>query len=164
MAFDAYNYFEDICRTNKLTVAGAYRFCRVTGISYMEEMIQKFKTEKAYFCVDDTEDGRIMQMGRGSGYMERREYVVILLKKYPLNDMQAQHHALNECRNIYRQIAKKLIRDRRLLENEMTYLHTDNIPFKELAGYALSGCTGLFFSITVDIPVDLCYDGTEWDI
>ncbi|MDR1339255.1 MAG: hypothetical protein LBK58_04285 [Prevotellaceae bacterium] len=161
MAFDAYSYFEEICRKNKITAVRKYKFCRVTGISYMEEMILKFKSEKAYFCVDDTEDGNMIR--QGGGFVERRQYTVFLLKKYDFNKMGEQHAALNECREIYRQIVKKLIRDRRLLENDMTYLRLDRIPFYEIPGYFISGCTGLYFMITIDIPVDLCYNGDEWN-
>jgi hypothetical protein len=160
MAFDAYNYFEQICSTNKLTSAGKYKFCKVSGMSYMEEVIQKFKTEKAYFCVDDTEDGNIIQ--QGGGYVERRQYVVFLIKKFAFGKMDEQHTALDECRQIYRQIVKKLIRDRRFLENEMTYLKVDRIPFYEIPGYFISGCTGLYFMITIDIPTELCYDDNDW--
>jgi hypothetical protein len=126
----------------------------------MEELLQHFKTAKAYFCIDDTENGVLIQTG--GGYMERRQYTIFLLKKYPLNNMDKQHAALNECRQIYRQIVKKLIRDRRLLENEMTYLNLKELPFFEIPGYAFSGCTGLFFKVTVDIPTELCYDSNEW--
>jgi hypothetical protein len=160
MNFDAHSYFEEVCLKNRLSVGGGYRFCRVTGQSHMEEVIQHFRTEKAYFCIDDTENGHLMQTG--GGYMERRTYTVFLLKKFPFGDMKAQHAALNECRQLYRQIMKKLIRDRRRLENEMTYLKMDSIPFYEIPGYFISGCTGLYFMVTVDIPVELCYDGTEW--
>jgi hypothetical protein len=160
MQFDAHNYFREICRTNKLATAGEYVFCRVTGMSGMEEAIQKFKTAKAYCCIDDTEDGTLIQTG--GGYMERRQYCLFLLKKYPVGNMDAQHVALDECRRIYRQIVKKLIRDRHRLENEMTYLKLDRIPFYEIPGYFLSGCTGLYFMITVDIPTELCYDNNEW--
>jgi hypothetical protein len=76
--------------------------------------------------------------------------------------MDAQYEALNECRRIYRQIMKKLILDRRLLAEEMTYLIIERIPFYEIPGYFISGCTGLYFSISVDIPIELCYDGNEW--
>ena len=160
MTFDAHKYFEDICLRNKITAANKYRFCKVTGLSYMEEVILKFKSEKAYFCIDDTEDGNIVK--QGGGYVERRQYTVFLLKKYNLNKMDEQHEALNECREIYRQIVKRLIRDRRFLENDMTYLHVDRIPFYEIPGYFISGCTGLYFMITIDIPTELCYDGDEW--
>ncbi|MDR2086837.1 MAG: hypothetical protein LBP72_06640 [Dysgonamonadaceae bacterium] len=160
--FDANNYFQEICRTNKITAAAGYKFCRVTGSKHMEEVIQNFKYEKAYFCIDDTEDGYLFQSG--GGYLERRQYYLFLIKKFSFNDMSKQHAALNECRLIYRQIVKKLIRDRRLLENDMTYLKLDRIPFYEIPGYAFSGCTGIHFTIIVDIPIELCYDGNEWNL
>jgi hypothetical protein len=159
--FDAYEYFENLCNTNKITSSGRYKFCRVTGLSNMEEVIANFKKENAYFCVDDTEDGAIIQ-SPGGGYFERRQYTVFLLKKFPLNNMTAQHEALNECREIYRQITKKLIDDRRFLENSMTYLKVERIPYYEVPGYFISGCTGLYFMITIDIPVDLCYNTDDW--
>jgi hypothetical protein len=127
----------------------------------MEEVIRNFKSGNAYFCIDDTEDGYLIQ--NNAGYMERRQYVLFILKKYPFNDMAAQHEALNECRTIYRQVVKKLIRDRRRLENDLTYLKLDRIPFYEFPGYVLTGCTGLYFMITVDIPTELCYDNDEWN-
>ena len=163
MAFDAYKYFEKIWKTNKITAAGGYKFCKVSGMSYMENVIQNFRKETAYFCVDETEDGNIMQQGNGSGYMERRQYTIFLLKKFGINKMDDQHEALQECRNIYRQIVKKLIRDKRFLEEQMTYVHLDRIPFYEIPGYFISGCTGLYFMITIDIPTNLCFDGNEWN-
>ncbi len=160
MAFDAFQYFENLSKTNKLATSGSYKFCRVTGISNMEEVITNFKKEKAYFCVDDTEDGNIIHAG--GSYWERRQYTVFLLKKYTFGNMEEQHLALNECRQIYRQIVKKLILDRSHLQNEMTYLKLDHIPFYEIPGYFISGCTGLYFMVTIDIPTDLCYDESEW--
>jgi hypothetical protein len=94
--------------------------------------------------------------------MERRQYTLFLIKKFSFGKMDEQGRALDECRQVYRQIMKKLIRDRRLLENEMTYLRLDRIPFYEIPGYFISGCTGLYFMITVDVPTELCYDSSEW--
>jgi hypothetical protein len=161
MAFDANSYFEEICRSNKIAAAGEYRFCRVTGISNMEEVIQHFTAAKAYFCIDDTEDGNLLHVENGP--VERRQYTVFLLKKFPYGNMEKQHAALNECRQIYRQTVKRLLRDRHRLANEMTYLHMERIPFYEIPGYFISGCTGLYFMITVDIPTELCYDSDEWN-
>jgi hypothetical protein len=162
MAFDAHTYFRTLCETNKLLKQGDYRYCRVTGISHMEEAIQNFKKEKAYFCVDATEDGHTYRAA-GGGFMERRMYTVFIIKKIRFEDMDEQDAAIKECRMIYRQILKKLILDRRFLEEDMTYLRLDSIPFHEIPGYFLSGCTGLYFSISVDVPTELCYDGDEWE-
>ncbi len=161
MAFDAHQYFEELCTTNKKATEENFKFCRVSGISHMEEVIQNFSKEKAYFCIDDTADGSMMQHS-GGGYFERRQYTVFLLKKYPYGDMEKQHIALNQCREIFWKLVKKLIYDRRRLENEMTYLNVDRIPFYEVPGYYISGCTGLYFMVTIDIPTELCYDSNEW--
>jgi hypothetical protein len=162
MPFDAHAYFENLCSKNKMLRDGCYRYCRVTGLSNMEEVIQHFKKEKTYFCVDATEDGQTFQAA-GGGFMERRLYTVFILKKIKFENMTEQDDAIRECRAIYRSILKKLIRDRRFLEDEMTYLRLDRIPFHELPGYFISGCTGLYFILTVDLPTDLCYDANEWE-
>jgi hypothetical protein len=160
--FNACQYFETVCNENRMTVDGHYRFCRVTGISYMEDAIARWKRETAFFCVDDTEDGRLI-CKNGGGFFERRLYTVYLIKKFSLDNMDAQRDALAECRTIYRQIMKRLVRDRSFLENSLAYLNLTDIPFYEIPGYFLAGCTGLYFSVTVDNPVDLCYDGSEWN-
>ena len=161
MAFDAHTYFESIRDKNKMLIAGNYKYCRVTGLANMEDVITSFKKEKAYFCVDATEDGDTFQSA-GGAFMERRVHTLFVLKKFPYNDMPAQDEALNECRQIYRSILRKLVRDRALLENEMVYLQVLRIPFHEIPGYAISGCTGLYFNVTIDIPIDLCYKSDEW--
>ncbi|MDR0686921.1 MAG: hypothetical protein LBF79_05650 [Dysgonamonadaceae bacterium] len=160
--FNAYQYFQQICEKNKILVDGEYRFCRVTGLANMEEVIQKWKAAKAWFCIDDTEDGTLIG-SRGAGFFERRSHTVFILKKFPYGNMDLQHAALQECRTVFRQIMKKLILDRRVLENEMTYLKLDSVPWHEFPGYVLSGCTGLYFEVVIEIPIDLCYNGDEWN-
>jgi hypothetical protein len=127
----------------------------------MEEVLLNFKTEQAFFCVDDTTDGTTIR-GASGGFFDRKQYVIFLLKRYKLNDMDAQHAALNETRGIFRSIQSKLLLDRRALENNMTYLQLDRMPYYEIPGYAYNGATGVYFMITVDTPKDLQYDVTEW--
>jgi hypothetical protein len=160
--FDAHHYFKSICETNKLLLSGKYQFCRVTGLSNMEEVIQKFQSAKAYFCIDDTDDGTLLS-NHGSGFFERRSHTIFILKKFPYNNMEQQHNALTECRAIFRQIMKKLIHDRQKLLDSMTYLRLDSTPWHEFPGFVISGCTGIHFEVTIDIPVDLCYNGNEWN-
>lgn len=170
--FDAYTYFEKLRTENKITCPPAetpnrieYKLCKITSMQNMEEVLDKFKDAKAYFGVDDTNDGQTMQSAN-AGYSERRVYVVYLLKKYdirPANAMDLQRAALQECRAIYRQICSRLIKDKPVMSNDMVYLHTDRIPYFELPGYMLSGVTGIYFMVTIDQPTDLCYDATQWN-
>lgn len=158
--FDAYAYFQDIRDKNKLAAYGNYKFSRVTGLSNMEEVIAGSRKEKAFFCVDDTEDG--VTLKKSGGYFQRRSYTVFVLKKYKSLDMGDQHDALLECRKIYEQVLKKLIKDKDILENSMVYLLNDRIPFHEIPGHYINGCTGLYFIVTIEIPTDLRYQADEW--
>ena len=159
--FDAYTYFQEICNSLKLTAA-TYKFTRSTGLPYMEEVLWNFKTQTAFFCVDDTNDGTTIR-GAGGGFFDRRMYVVYLLKRYKLNDMTAQHAALEETRSIYRSIQSKLVLDRAALANNMTYLQLERLPYYEIPGAAFNGATGVYFMITVDTPKNLQYDASEWN-
>ena len=159
--FNAQKYFEDICLKLKLTKDNNYQFCRVTGIGYLEEVIQSFRSSPAYFAIDDTNDGYTHQARNGTFY-ERRAYTIFILKKYTLGNMEQQHQCLEECRRIYRSVLKRMIKDRRTLENHMVYLKTDRVPFFEMEGYAIAGCTGVYMTISIDQPKNLCYDEQEW--
>lgn len=162
MNFDVYTYFTEIAKKLKASKDNGFHPCKVSGLANMEEVIAGFKGKKAYFAIDDTNDG-ITYKGNGGGYFDRKQYIVYLLYKVPQNNMDAQHIGLNICRTIFHSICTKLIKDRQKLANEMTYLDTTRIPFYELEGYSIAGCTGLYFMITVDQPINLCYNADEWD-
>ncbi|SHE56578.1 hypothetical protein [Dysgonomonas macrotermitis] len=159
--FNAYTYFTGIAEKLKISKDNEFYPCKVSGLANMEEVLSSFRGKKAYFAIDDTNDGIIYQ-GRGGGYFERKMYTIFILKKITAGNMDMQHQALNICRQIYHSVCTRLIKDRRELENEMIYLDTERIPFYELEGYAIAGCTGLYFMITVDQPRNLCYDTNEW--
>lgn len=159
--FNASEYFKQITQKLKATKDGNYKFCRVTGLGNLEDVVTNYSRYMAYTAIDDTNDGYTHQSQNGT-YFERRIYTVFVLKKYTLNNMDQQREYLEECRSIYRSMIKKLIKDKSKLANDMIYLQTNRIPFYELEGYAIAGCTGLYFTFNVDIPKNLCYDKSEW--
>ena len=57
----------------------------------------------------------------------------------------------------------RLVRDRDQLGNDLVFLRVEAMPTTEMGQYFASGCTGLYFMVTVDEPVTLVYDGAEWD-
>jgi hypothetical protein len=73
--------------------------------------------------------------------------------------MPQQHETLDECRRIYRSVCTKLVKDR----SRLIYLLTDRIPYYEMEGYAISGVTGFYAMISVDEPVNLCYNANDWN-
>ena len=67
----------------------------------------------------------------------------------------------NEVRCIYQKIVSRLIRDRERYE-ALAYIADDSIPFDEIPGEFAGGTAGLFFTFTVDIPLNLEYNGADW--
>lgn len=159
MNFDAFDYFSGLCNKLKKTKDNGYYPCKVSGIAAMEEVINAYKTQKAYFAIDDTNDGYTYK-STGGGYFDKKQYIVFILRKFALNNMDQQKEYLQECRDIYKSVCKKLIKDK--TAGKFLYLNTDRIPFYEIEGYGIAGCTGLYFIITVDEPTNLCYDTNEW--
>ncbi|WP_419033310.1 hypothetical protein [Dysgonomonas gadei] len=161
MNFDAFDYFSSICNTLKKSKDNGYYPCKVSGLANMEEVINAYQTQRAYFAIDDTNDGHTFKSS-GGGYFDRKQYIVFILRKFAQNNMDQQKEFLQECRQIYKSVCKKLIKDKSKLVDNLIYLNTDRIPFYEIEGYGIAGCTGLYFIITVDEPTNLCYDASEW--
>ena len=160
MKFDAHTYFKDICSKLKLT-KDTYKFTRVTSLNNAEEILQNMRRHSNFFAIDDTEDGFTFKSG--AGYFKRRTYTVYVLKKFKALDQGAQHEAIEEARLIYDKVCSKLIHDKAKLANEMVYLKDERFAFKEIEGIFGDNMTGIFFMITVDVPMDLRYNINDWE-
>lgn len=157
--FDIISYVRDLQQNLKAT--SGYEFCRVSDPKAMEEVIQNSKRCERFFALDDSQEGMIFQ-GDSGGWFEHRPIVIFLLGKlshWP--DMPGRERILNEVRNIYRKIVTRLIHDQAHYE-PLAYLDASNIPFDEIPGEFAGGTAGLFFTFTVDIPLNLEYNGADW--
>ena len=67
------------------------------------------------------------------------------------------------CRELFRQFQSRMLRDALKFQDEMSQLNLQDIRSRELGGLVLNGCTGLYFMVSMDEPVNLCYDDGEWD-
>lgn len=162
MKFDAHEYFEKKVRDKmKICVEGDYKYSRISSMQHMEEVLDDFRYEKAFFAVDDTEDGFTYSNG-GSGYMDRKTITIYILKQYNDRDMKSQDAALAECRTIYNTVLKKLIKDKADLADNMVYVNLDRIRYTEIPGMFANSCTGLFCIIPISLPVDLSFKADEW--
>lgn len=158
--FNVIDYLGTLQRGLKRTTA--YQFCRISDPKSMEEVIQNSKRSERFFAVDDSQEG-ITFRGDGGGWFERRPVVVFLLgklSKWP--DMDGREDILEEMRGIYRQLLARLIHDQSFYE-ALSYMDEENISFDEIPGEFAGGTAGLFFTFTVDIPVNLEYDESEWE-
>lgn len=158
--FDIIDYCRRLQQSLKRT--SGYEFCRVSDAKAMEEVLQNSKRCNRFFAVDDSQEG-ITFCGDGGGWFERRPVTIFLLgkvAKWP--DMNEREKVLNEMRYIYRQLLSRLLHDQAEFE-PLTYLNEGDISFDEIPGEFAGGTAGLFFTFTVDIPVNLEYDESEWE-
>lgn len=159
--FDSEAYFSSLCERNRLAQEKDFKFCTCSGIESLQGPLGKFKTSKAFFCIDDTNDGALFQ-GKGGGWYKKRTFTVFIMHRYTFGDEPSRRGALGVCRALFRQIMSRMIIDADGMKNELVFLHTDNVMSRELGQYFLNGCTGLYFMIDVSEPVDLVYDSAEW--
>lgn len=160
--FDAELYFASLCVSNKLAKEHGFKPCTCSGIQSLQGPLERFRTTNAFFCIDDVNDGQMFQ-GRGGGWYKRRTFTVFIMHRYTFGDEADRLAKLGLCRQLFRQVATRLLVDSKTLRSELIYLGVDNIMSRELGQYFLNGCTGLYFMINVEEPVDLKYNPAEWN-
>lgn len=159
--FDAISYFKGMAEKNKLAKMCGFHPCTCSGINSLEEVLANFRTKSAFLAVDDTNDG--VTERRSGGFFKKRTFTVFLLKQYRYDDMSDRQDALDICRQVYRQIHSRLLKDKERMNDSLVYLNVDNLYTRELGEYFISGCTGLYFMIDVSEPINLMYDEHEWE-
>ena len=159
--FDAIGYFKNMCNRNRLAKAHNFYPCICSGINSLEEVLENFRRQSAFFAVDDTNDG--VTERRSGGYFKKRTFTIFIMKRYTFNDMEDRQRALDICRQLARQIHSRMLLDGEDLTNDLIYLNTDNVYSRELGEYFINGCTGLYFMIDVSEPIDLSYNEDEWE-
>lgn len=160
--FDARSYFENVCNTNKLAVTEKFHFATCPGIENLEGVITELRKVANFFVFDDTAEGHNFK-GSNGGYFRKRVFTVSLLRRYMINDMADREKQLEICRTLYKQIVSKLIKDKKEKE-DLTFLKTERIFYREYNKYMFSGCTGLCFMVECSEPENLCYNAEEWEV
>jgi len=158
--WNAVDYFETLNGKLKAT-QGKYKFCRVSGLNGLEDILTNFSAANAFMAIDDTDDGATLQIG--GGFFNRRSFVVYVLKKYDINNMVEREAVMNETRGIYTDLISKLILDQQNV-SELAFLDKTKVSFYEVPGYFAAGTTGLYFIFSVDQPVDLVFNQANWNI
>lgn len=159
--FDAIGYFKTMCLKNKLAQLHKFYPCACSGINSLEEVLQNFNRQSAFFSVDDTNDG--VTERRSGGFFKKRTFTVFIMKKYRHDDMTSRQDSLDICRQLFRQVHSRMLRDKEKMSNDLVYLNTDNVYSRELGEYFISGCTGLYFMVDVSEPINLIYNKDEWE-
>lgn len=159
--FNAEDYFKSLCSSNRLALEHKFLACTCSGIQSLQGPLDTYRTSNAFFCVDDVNDGQMYQ-GKGGGWYKKRTFTVFIMHRYKFNDEADRVAKLALCRQVFRQIATRLIVDAKRLRSDLIYLGVENILCRELGQYFLNGCTGLYFMIDVEEPVNLLFNPDEW--
>lgn len=161
--FDALEYFSSLGKKNKLAKKMGFVVDYCSGPGALEPMMADYRDAQNFIFVDDTTDGNTFS--NKVGFFDRNVYCVHILAGYDYGDAKSYKRALNLCRKIFRQFLSRVVKDRETYKYgaNLMYLDTERIYFKEYGRYSFNGCTGLYFMINNNEPVDLVYDEGEWD-
>ena len=75
--------------------------------------------------------------------------------------MEGRKRILTEVRSVYKKIIARLIIDKDEIP-DLNYLELTNIPFNEVPGNFADGTAGIYFTFSVDFPVNMEEDGSDW--
>lgn len=160
--FDSHAYFKELTEKNKLAKANSFFPCSCSGINSIQDVLDNFRKQSAFVCVDDTNDAATEQIG--GGWFKKRTFTVFLLIRYRYDDMTERAAKLDICRQLFRQFHSRMIRVKYIYEDlDLSFLNVSKIYARELGEYFISGCTGLYFMVELTEPTDLCYKEDEWD-
>lgn len=141
------------------SVKDDYFFCRVSGIDYLEEVLQNQKRIRKFFAVSDPYSGNWFK-SPSSTYYDKLMYSVFILEKCNYDDLDKRDEILEGIKPIFRSLRSKLIKDEK--EGTLVGLNISRNPFYEVPPAFATGMAGMYFFFSIDNPVNLAYDADEW--
>lgn len=159
--FDFHAYCAKLVKANKFAQVHDFTPCTCSGISQLQGVLDRFATNTAFVCSDEVTTGETFMNGKG-GYFQRRTFTVFVLHRYSFGDEDSRIAALSYCRELTRQLQSRMLKDRRRLDDALVFLNLEDVPVTELGEYFATGCTGLYFMMTLSEPLNLCYDKSQW--
>ena len=109
MTYDFNAYLRRIASENRLAAQEGFFPCRCSGLNFLEDLLQNFRTQKAFIAVSDVTDGSTTQ--RGGGWMKTRVFTIFILHRFRFGDMDDYESAMAMCREVQRQLHSRLLHD-----------------------------------------------------
>lgn len=157
--WDAAAFFERLTRTNKLARQNSFRFCRISGLTGMEEAIATMQQTPAFVMVSDSPVGT---MDTDNTPHQRRTVMVILAMRHRLDDMQARDRCLQTMQELFRQFMSALIPERTRMQENALFIDP-RVTLQVFNKYLTPGVTCYEFEITATAYVDLTWQEDEWE-
>lgn len=157
--WSAIAFFQSLIAKNKLALAEAFTFCKVSGLEGFEEALNAMQSASAFCCVSDIADG---YTELNNTPRTRRVKTVFLAMRHVVDDMDARNACMDTMRELFRQMMSVLTLERVKLEQNCIYIDP-RISFNEIDRFFFSGCACAYFQIAVDIYSDLRFNADEWN-
>lgn len=156
--WNATAFFESLAKTNKLAIEKGYRFGRVSGLQGLEDYINAMQSTRCAVLVSDIANG---YTALNNTAHTRRVKTVFILKRHPLDNMEAREACVEEMRELFRQFMTKLLLERTRIGEGPIYIDP-RIQFNEIPLYFAAGCACAYFQVAVDVYTDLRLNEDEW--
>lgn len=158
--FDIQTYIKNLCDNFahlQIEPPFDFEFTEVSGVNGLEGIISGSPKYDNFVASDATGDGSILQQ-RNGGYFIRRVATVFIVRKYKYMDMSDMRLKMENCRYWLKRIIRQMVADETMLKNNLVYLNTERIAFREFAPEVSAHFTGLYFMIDFNQPYDILND------
>lgn len=159
--FDFTAHLKRLVERNRLAQARGFVFGTCTGITGLEAMMENFSTQSHFVLSDDITTGETFY--QSGAWFHRRTFTVFILARYDFDNEPQRTEALSLCRELSRQLQSHFVLDRSEYQTQDVDFKVEAMPSSEIAQFFGNGLTGLYFMLSIDEPLNLCYDENEWD-
>ena len=159
--FDIIAYMQGLVSRNRLANARGFCFSTCSGVQALEGLLSDMRDATRFVCVSDVTQGNTTY--NGQSWSARRVATVFILSRYELGNAASYAAAINECRALMNQLLSGMLHDAERIANATdASIRLDEVRSNELGGTFLDGCTGLYFMVGVDEPLDIAYKEEDW--
>jgi hypothetical protein len=140
------------------------RFFRCSGIAGLEELLnQQTDVNGRVLVIHNNEEGSVGDISRADSFLDSPYYVFYVLEKVEdYNDFDAEELAKQNCKAAGFKILSRMIREKRLGQNGLSFLDFTSIPYQNVGPIGVN-FHGVMFSFTVtDIDNKLVYSSEDW--
>jgi hypothetical protein len=138
------------------------RFFRVTGVTQMEELL--FNLPDASYpaiMVENNRNGTLSDRSPSDNYMDMPYYSFMVIDKAGFNDHDLVESAKEKCKAIGMKVISRMVRDKRLMTNGLTFLNVSGIAYTTF-GPVADNTYGVSFSFTVPDRAEIGYTPSDW--
>lgn len=159
--FNIIAYLKHLVAINRLATGRGFTFSTCSGVQALEGLLTDMRDATRFVCVSDVTQGNTTY--NGQSWSARRVATVFILSRYELGNAASYAAAINECRALMNQLLSGMLHDAERIANDTeASLRLDEVRSNELGGTFIDGCTGLYFMLGVDEPLDISYNAEDW--